>query len=87
MARTAVGIAIGIVFVGAVIWSAFSVSAVECEICMDYKGRSACSIASAADRPQAEAQAQSGACAQITGGVTEVLECTAMAPSVKRCSE
>ena len=57
MARTAIGIAIGILFVGAVIWSAFSESAAQCEICVDYKGRSACSIASAADVGQAEAQA------------------------------
>jgi hypothetical protein len=87
MARTAIGIAIGILFVGAVIWSAFSESAVHCEICVDYKGRSACSTASAADLAQAEAQAKSGACSQVTGGVTEVLECSGIQPSSRRCSE
>jgi hypothetical protein len=87
MARTAVGIAIGILFIGAVIWSAFSESAIRCEICVDYKGRSACSIASAADRAQAESQAQSGACSQVTAGVTETLECAAIAPSIRRCDE
>lgn len=86
MGRTAIGIAIGIVFVGAVIWSALSESAARCEICVEYKGRSACSIASAADVDQAQAQAQSGACAQVTGGVTEVLECAGIVPSVQRCS-
>ena len=87
MARTAIGIAIGIIFVGAVIWSAFSESAAQCEICVDYKGRSACSIASAADMAQAESQAQSGACSQVTAGVTETLECAALMPSSRRCSE
>lgn len=87
MARTAIGIAIGILFVGAVIWSAFSESAVNCEICVEYKGRSACSIASAADLAQAEAQAKSGACAQVTGGVTEVLDCSGIQPSSQRCNE
>lgn len=87
MARTAIGIAIGILFISAVIWSAFSVGAVECEICVDYKGRSACSIATAADLAQAEMQAKSGACSQVTGGVTEVLECSGIVPSSRRCSE
>ena len=85
MARTAIGIAIGIAFIGAVIWSAFSEGAVECEICVDYKGRSACSIATAADLEQAEVQAKSGACAQVTAGVTEVLECSGIVPSSRRC--
>jgi hypothetical protein len=87
MARTAIGIAIGALFVAAVIWGALSESAVECEICVDYKGRSACSTAAAADLAQAESQAQSGACSQVTGGVTETLECAAIQPSVRRCSE
>jgi hypothetical protein len=90
MARTAIGVAIGILFVGAVVWSALfqsalSETAIRCEICVDYKGRSACSIASAADREQALMQAQSGACTQVTGGVTETLECSALSPSVLRC--
>ena len=87
MARTAIGIAIGAAFIAAVIWAAFDETAVECEICVDYKGRSACSTARAADLMQAEAQAHSGACSQVTGGVTETLECDRMAASVRRCSE
>lgn len=87
MARTAIGIAIGIAFVTAVIWSALSRSAVQCEICVDFKGRSACSVAAAADLAQAEAQAHSGACSQIAGGVTETLECSATPASVRKCSD
>ena len=87
MARTAISFAIGILFVGAVIWTAFSVSAVDCEVCVDYKGRTACSIASAADLRTAQSQAQSGACSQVTAGVTETLECADIQPSVRRCSE
>ena len=50
MARTAIGVAIGAAFVAAVIWSALSGTAAQCEICVDYKGRKACSIARAGDR-------------------------------------
>ena len=85
MARTAISVAIGILFVGAVIWSAVSESAAQCEICVEYKGRQACSTASAADLELAESQAKSGACAQVTGGVTETLECAAIQPSARRC--
>ena len=87
MARTAIGITIGILFVAAVIWSAMSASSASCEICVDYKGRSACSIASAADLAMAETQAKSGACSQVTGGVTETLECSGIQPTVRRCTE
>ena len=86
-ARTAVGVTIGAAFVAAVIWAALSATAVECEICVQYKGRQACSTARAADLQQADMQAHSGACSQVTSGVTETLECARIAPSAKRCSE
>ena len=87
MAPTALSVALGVLFVGAVIWAALSGSSTQCEICVEYKGRSACQTAAAADLMQAESQAQSGACAQVAGGVTETLECAAITPSVRRCSE
>ena len=87
MARTAIGIAIGAAFVTAVIWAAFSETSVECEICVEYKGRTACSTALAANVVQAESQAHSGACSQVTGGVTETLECGRIGSTLRRCSE
>ncbi len=87
MARTAIGLAIGIAFVSAVIWYALDTTRVECEICVEYRGRSACSISLAADVETAEMQAHSGACSQVTGGVTETLECDRIAGTVRRCSE
>lgn len=87
MARTAISVAIGIAFVSAVIWYALDATNVECEICVDYKGRHACSISRAADLMSAESQAHSGACSQVTGGVTETLECDRIAASLRRCSE
>ena len=87
MARTAIGLAIGAAFIAAVLWYAFDATQIQCEICVDYKGRSACSISRAADLMTAEMQAHSGACSQVTGGVTETLECDRIAPSVRRCTE
>jgi hypothetical protein len=87
MARTAIGVAIGAAFVAAVIWSALSETAAQCEICVEFKGRNACSIARAANIQQAEMQAHSGACSQVTGGVTETLQCGRIGSTVRRCSE
>ncbi len=87
MARTTISVAIGIAFVTAVIWTALDQTDVECEICVDYRGRTACSIARAADLPSAESQAHSGACSQVTGGVTETLECDRIGSTVRRCTE
>lgn len=69
------------------IWSAFEATRIQCEICVEYKGRSACSTAQAADVIQAEAQALSGACSQVTGGVTETLECDRLPPTRRQCTE
>ena len=87
MARTAIGAALGLAFVAAVIWSAFEATRVQCEVCVEYKGRSACSTAQAADVLQAEQQALSGACSQVVGGVTETLECDRTPPTRRQCSE
>lgn len=87
MARTAISFAIGIAFIAAVVWAAFDATSVQCEICVDYKGRHACSIAKGADVQLAEMQAHSGACSQVTGGVTETLECDRMGASKRVCSE
>jgi hypothetical protein len=87
MARTAVGLLLGLAFIAAVIWSAFEATQVQCEICVEYGGRSACSTAQAADVLQAEAQALSGACSQVTGGVTQTLECDRTPPVTRRCTE
>ena len=87
MARTAIGLAIGAAFVSAVIWYALEATQIQCEICVDYKGRQACSTSLAADIATAEMQAHSGACSQVTGGVTETLECDRLPAKVRRCSQ
>lgn len=56
-----------------------------CEACVVYRGREACRTASASTRQQAEQYAQSTACALVTGGVTEDLECQRSLPVSLRC--
>ena len=88
MARTAIGLAIGVAFVAAVIYYALeTTSVVQCEICVNYKGRQACSVSQAADLPMAEMQAHTGACSQVTGGVTETLECERVPVATRTCTQ
>ena len=86
MARTTIGAAIGLAFVAAVVWAALQSTQVECEVCVEYKGRSACSTAQASSAAEAEAQALSGACSQVAGGVTETLECDRTPPVRRECT-
>jgi hypothetical protein len=88
MARTAISVAIGLAFVIAVIWYAIeATNKVECEVCVDYRGRYACSTSLAADLESAAYQAHNSACSQITGGVTETLECDRASSSKQVCTQ
>ncbi len=65
------------VVIGAVVYTTMSASAsrYRCEVCMEFQGRTACRTASAATEPQARRTAQENACAQISSGVTDSMQC------------
>ena len=47
----------------------------RCEVCMEFQGRKACRTASAATEMQARRTAQDNACALISSGVTDSMQC------------
>ena len=83
--RTLVGIAGGVLFLAALVYITMVETGTECEVCVDFEGRSSCSVARGGDRDQAIAQALSSACAVITNGVTEVVKCGGTVPTSARC--
>jgi len=87
MNRTLAGVAIGIAVVGTIIYLAMGQFSARCEVCMQFNGRTVCETALAADRSEAQAQATSSACAQLTKGVTDVVACTRMVPKSVSCEE
>lgn len=87
MTRVLAGLVLGIVFFAALIYTTMAETSTECEVCVDFEGRHACSIAKGGDRELAMQQALSSACATITSGVTEVVACGATVPSSARCSD
>jgi hypothetical protein len=85
--RTAIGIAIAGVFFGALVWATLQQTAVTCEVCVAFSGRSACRTSSGADRDQARQMAQSTACAALSGGVTEGMRCQRTLPNSVSCDD
>jgi hypothetical protein len=86
-ARVWVAWLIGAAFAAALVWSTFQQSGVECEACVDFHGASACSRVAASNSDEAARQAQASACASLSRGVTEGLECDRTPPRSLSCSE
>ncbi len=87
MARWVAGLMLGAVFVAAMVFAIERESAVQCELCMEFGGRTACRTASAADRDAAVRGAITTACAVLSSGVTQGLECDRTRPRSLSCSE
>ncbi len=87
MARVLAGLFLGGVFLAALVLVTRSQSAVECELCVDFGGRTACRTASAENRDDAKRAAASTACAVLSSGVTQGLECDRTPPRSVRCSD
>ena len=78
-------VAIGVGFVVAVlaflIYSSMHVAQYRVEVCVNYQGRTECRTASADTQDHALRSAQSNACALISSGVTETMQCERATPS------
>lgn len=70
-----VGIILAIVILGAIVYTTLGNQGFRCEVCMSYKGQSACRIASARTKETAERTARENACAQISSGSFDSLHC------------
>lgn len=68
-------IAFAVVVVGFVVLSTFHQDRLRCEVCITYKGRKDCRVASASTQQGALRAATDNACAQLASGVTETTQC------------
>lgn len=86
MKRGLVGFLLAVAVV-AVLWFATQREAgVECTVCMDYGGHSACRTAAAPARDDALRGAISSACSVLASGVTRGLACDRTPPRSVECS-
>ena len=83
--RTAVGIALALCFLTALVLATMRETAVACEVCIEFGGRTECRRSSAATREDALQMAQSTACAALAGGVTQGMACQRAQPRSSRC--
>ena len=87
MRNVLLGLGLAAIFVAALLRATLGETRVECEVCIEFAGRSACRSVAAADRAHAMQQAVSTACAVLAGGVTAVPECQRSVPRSLSCRE
>ncbi len=87
MARWLAGLMLGGAFLAALFFAIRDETAVECELCIEFGGQTACRTAAAADRDAAVRAAVSTACAVLSRGVTQGLQCDRTPPHAVRCSD
>ena len=83
--RTVAGLIVGLVFVAALVYATLSETGVECDVCVEFNGRSACRTSTASDRDGAIRGAVSNACKVLAGGVTQSIACDKTPPTKVVC--
>jgi hypothetical protein len=70
-----IGVLLALAILGAIVYTTLGNQEYRVEVCMSYKGQSACRIASARTKETAERTARENACAQISTGSFDSLHC------------
>jgi hypothetical protein len=84
--RVLAGVVIAAIFLAAMFWVTTAETSVECTVCIHYGGAENCATVSGPDQELALMQAATTACAPLSNGVTEGMECTRTPPRSARCS-
>jgi len=74
-------------FVSLVIYSTTGLAQYSCKACIEYKGRTDCGTASGTSEEEAVQTAISVACANLSSGVTESIECSNTKPISVECRQ
>ena len=78
---TKVLIGLGIAsFLGYVVYSSMGLDQFRCEVCMEFRGQTACAMAAGTTRQEAQRTAADTACAKISSGVTDSIACSQSTP-------
>lgn len=77
---TLVSIAFGLAILALVVSSTLDLRQYSCEVCVTFNGRQNCAKASGTSKEEAQRTAQDTACATISGGMTESIQCSNREP-------
>ena len=87
MSKTAkIVIAAGFVaLLGFIVYSTMGLAKVNCEVCVEFHGRTSCRPAAATTQEDAVKGAVSVACSELAGGRTENIACERTPPKTMSC--
>jgi hypothetical protein len=81
-----VALIFGVVFLGVLIYSTLGLGQYSCTVCVTYGGRQNCATSSAPTEEEATRTATDVACAPISSGMTESIQCSNTPPDSIECS-
>jgi len=87
MQRVIIGLVAAAVFAGTLVMALKREASVECEVCIEFGGRSVCRTNLGADRAAAIQGATTGACSMMSSGVTQGIQCSNTPPKSVRCDQ
>jgi hypothetical protein len=79
---TALGL---VVLAGVLVWLSMGLQEVECDVCIEFKGRRNCATAAAASQPEAVRSGRTTACALLASGVRDGFACDSTPPASVSC--
>ncbi len=84
---TIVSLLFGLAVLATLVYSTLGLGQYSCEVCMTYNGSQNCSTASAPTREEATRTASDVACAPISSGMTESIQCSNTPPDSVTCTK
>lgn len=75
-----------VIALAAIVWSTFRQAQVSCEVCIAYMGRTQCRTASGATKDVAMRAATDNACAFLSSGMAEGIQCANTPPLKAECT-
>ncbi len=73
---TILALVFGLAVLALLVSSTLDLRRYSCEVCVTFNGRTNCAKASGTSREEAQRSAQDTACATISGGMTETIQCS-----------
>ena len=86
-ATTLIAILFSLAVLATLVYSTLDLQQYSCEVCLTYQGRENCSIASGTSEEEATRTATDVACAPISNGMTESIQCSNTPPNSVRCTK
>lgn len=80
-----IGLLFAAVVLALMIYAGSGLARHSCEVCITYRGETACRRADGSTEEEARQTATSTACAVLAAGMTETLKCTGTPPKSETC--